>query len=82
VFFRAGIILHVELLAGLIIELYPLIRHWPNTRTLDWLNNSVPAQFFYILVAETITIGAIYYFMKRRYRLSLVGHRLEAAALE
>jgi len=57
-----------QFLAGIIISLYPLLRHWTSAQATDWLNNSVGAQFIYILLAESFTLAAIYWFLKR-YRL-------------
>lgn len=60
-----------QVLAGLAVSIYPLFRHWTNAQALSWLNGSVPGQFIFILLAETLSIGAIYLFLKRRYRLGL-----------
>lgn len=54
-----------QLLAGILISIYPALRHWSNNQANDWLNNSVTAQFIFILIAESLTIGAIYRFLKR-----------------
>lgn len=50
--------------AGLLVSLYPLLRHWSHAQTLDWVNNSIGAQFAYVLLAEGFAVGAIYLFLK------------------
>ena len=60
-----------QVLAGLAVSIYPLFRHWTNAQAVDWLNGSVPGQFVFIFIAETLSIAAIYLFLKRRYRLDL-----------
>ncbi|HUY85349.1 MAG TPA: CPBP family intramembrane glutamic endopeptidase [Candidatus Dormibacteraeota bacterium] len=56
--------------AGLLVSLYPFARHWSHAQSLDWLNNSVGAQFAYILMAEVLAVGVIYSFL-RLYGLNL-----------
>ena len=53
-----------QLLAGIAVSIYPLVKHWTNAQANSWLNNSVLAQFFYILFAESLAIGAIYLFLR------------------
>lgn len=59
-----------QLAAGTIVAVYPGLKHWPASQAADWLNNSVGAQFAFILLAEAITVGAVYYFLKL-YKLGL-----------
>lgn len=59
-----------QFLSGLIISVYPWLKHWPHDQALDWLTNSVNAQFIFTLLAESCLIGAIYLFVKH-YRLTL-----------
>lgn len=61
-----------QLASGALLSIYPALQHWTQSQATDWLNNSVTAQFIYILIAETLSIGAIYWFLKRR-RLSLAA---------
>jgi membrane protease YdiL (CAAX protease family) len=65
-----------QLLSGVAVSIYPGLQHWSPARTASWLNDSVAAQFAYILVAETLAVGAIYWFLKRRgLGLSAIGLR-------
>lgn len=53
-----------QILAAICIMIYPSLQHWSSGEASDWLTNSVYAQFIYILLAETIAIGAIWRFIK------------------
>lgn len=65
-----------QLFSSLIISLYPWIQHWSTVQANAWLNNSVPAQFVYVLIAETYSIGLIYLFLKRyKTNFSIIGLR-------
>lgn len=61
-----------QLAAGLLVSLYPLLRHWSHAQTLTWVNNSVGAQFAYVLTAEVLAVGAIYFFL-RLYSIGFAG---------
>lgn len=55
-----------QIIAGLIIIIYPHLHHWDKLTSRRWLDNSVLAQFWYVLLAEALTIGAIAWFVKKR----------------
>lgn len=57
-----------QIFAGILISIYPELRHWSQGQALDWLNESVGAQFVFILLAEAASIGALYLFLKH-YKL-------------
>ncbi|HXE09814.1 MAG TPA: type II CAAX endopeptidase family protein [Verrucomicrobiae bacterium] len=57
-----------QVVAGNLLLLYPTLRHWSAKQTDQWVNNSVGAQFVFILLAEALTVGAIYWFL-RHYRV-------------
>lgn len=76
-----------QIISGLVVSIYPILEHWSQAQSNAWLEKSVWAQFFYILIAEALTLGAIYLFLRaqkssfksigfRRPRLSDVGHGL------
>jgi membrane protease YdiL (CAAX protease family) len=54
-----------QVLAGVLLSIYPLSQHWTTSQSTDWLNSSVLAQFFYTLLVEALAIGGVYYFAKR-----------------
>ena len=53
-----------QLLSGIVLSLYPLVRHWTSAQATSWLSNSVEVQFIYILLAEALTVGFIYLFLR------------------
>lgn len=55
-----------QLLASFIVIIYPHLRGWDANRAQAWLNNAVTAQFWYVLFAEALTFGAIWWFVRRR----------------
>lgn len=65
-----------QLIAGILVAIYPGLKHWSQSQADDWLNNSVAAQFIYILLAEAGTVGAVYLFLKHyRLKLSAIGFK-------
>jgi membrane protease YdiL (CAAX protease family) len=61
-----------QILAGVLLSVYPGLRHWTDSQTLQWVNDSVGAQFVFVLLAEAFSIGAIYLFLKR-YKLGFAS---------
>lgn len=65
-----------QLLAGLLASVYPWAQHWNSSRSATWLNNSVLAQFGFVLVAEATAVAAILQFLKLyRVRIEAIGLR-------
>jgi len=54
-----------QIVAGLLISIYPALQHWTGQRTTDWLNNSVFAQFGYMVMIEVATLGGLWWFLRR-----------------
>jgi membrane protease YdiL (CAAX protease family) len=46
-----------QFLGGVLLSLYPLLRHWSTAQGNAWLSSSPIIQFLFILIAETITVG-------------------------
>ena len=61
-----------QIFGGVLVSLYPLLKHWPHLQAADWLGNSVIGQFAFILLAETFTVGAVYLFL-RFYKLGFAA---------
>lgn len=59
-----------QFVGGLALSIYPAMRHWTSAQANDWLNNSIPAQFIYVVIAEAITVLAVWQFL-RHYKVSL-----------
>lgn len=64
-----------QIVAGLLISVYPALQHWPSDHTSDWLRHSVPAQFGYMVLVEALTLGGLWWFL-RRYKSSLRALKL------
>lgn len=56
-----------QLVGGLLVSIYPLLQHWSHGQASSWLENSVYAQFTFIVLAETLMLGALYWFLKRHH---------------
>lgn len=73
-----------QLFGGLIISLYPHVRHWNAARTDQWLGHTVSAQFAYVLLSEMLTISMVAAFMRWRkaglHALGLMRPKLIDAA--
>jgi membrane protease YdiL (CAAX protease family) len=54
-----------QLFGGLAVSIYPYLHHWTHAQADNWLNNSTAAQFFYILLAETVILAVLYLFLKK-----------------
>lgn len=71
-----------QILASLVISIYPLAQHWSNARANDWISNAVTAQFSYVLLAEALTIGGVYGFIRLyKGRLSAIGVKRPTAGV-
>ena len=64
--YAAGAFFAAQYAASLLALLYPLYRGWDATQTQDWLYHNVVGQFVYILFAEVLTFGAIWWFVRRK----------------
>lgn len=65
-----------QIIAGLILSIYPMIRHWTASESSDWLSNSIIVQFIYVLMAESIAVAMVYFFLKsRKIKLQVIGLR-------
>jgi len=55
-----------QLVGGALVYIYPLTKHWSQQQTNNWLNQNINGQFFLVLVVEAITLGLLWWFLKRR----------------
>lgn len=53
-----------QLVAGVLLSLYPLIRGWNSTTANNWLSNSITAQFIFVLLAEFLAVLIVYFYLK------------------
>jgi CAAX protease family protein len=47
-----------------LVAIYPALRHWSGTVTNNWLSNDIFAQFFYVLIAEILTVTLVWWFLR------------------
>lgn len=55
-----------QIAASAVVILYPRLHGWNHTYANNWLDHSVVAQFWFILVAEILTFGGIWWFVRHR----------------
>jgi membrane protease YdiL (CAAX protease family) len=73
----AGIIFFgAQLLSGVLLSYYRYPKHWTDQQLLNWLDNSIVAQFLFVLFAEALVVLGVYLFV-RRYKdgLRAIGLR-------
>ena len=69
-----GVFLLSQVIAGIIIWLYPALKNWTDTEATIWLSESVGAQFAYVLIAEIIAISLIFQLLKRaKIKIARIG---------
>lgn len=72
-----------QLIAGILISLYPSLKSWTADESTTWLENSVYAQFAYILIAESLAIWLVLKLLERakiaRTRIGLIRPQLRDA---
>src|ERR1035438_8407165 len=76
--FAVGVVVVVFMVAELVAEeimlIYPHLHGWSQSIASNWLQNSVYAQFFYVLLAETLTVSLIFLFIHwRKGQLRSIG---------
>lgn len=59
IFAIAAVFFVSQIAAAVIINMYPSLKNWTSDQAGDWLDNSVVAQFAYILIAEVIAIWLV-----------------------
>jgi membrane protease YdiL (CAAX protease family) len=76
VVYAIAIYFAAQIAGSLIVVVYPHLRGWNHATAVNWLNNTVTAQFWYVFFAELLTFGAIWWFIRRRKgTLSSIGWR-------
>jgi CAAX protease family protein len=55
-----------EVLGSMLVVMYPHLRGWDKAMANDWLDHSIIAQFMFVLVADTLTFGGLWWYMRHR----------------
>lgn len=53
-----------QYLVAFVLLVYPLIRHWNRAQSVNWLDNSIVAQFVFVILAEGVTILFLWLFLR------------------
>lgn len=53
-----------QIVGSLVIMAYPYFQHWSHARAAAWLGTSTYAQFFYILIAETLMVAGLLWLLR------------------
>jgi len=76
VLYAAAVYFAAQIAASLAIAIYPRLKGWGSAQAESWLSNSVFAQFWFVLLAEALTFGAIWWFVRKRHAgLRSIGWR-------
>jgi membrane protease YdiL (CAAX protease family) len=51
---------------SMLVIIYPHLRGWDKVTANHWLNTSIDAQFWFVLLTELLTFGAIWWFIRHR----------------
>jgi hypothetical protein len=63
-----------QFIAGFLLFAVLKAAGWSDSRISDWISQTVTAQFLYVVMAETITFAAIWWFIRlRRSNLRAIG---------
>jgi uncharacterized protein len=53
-----------QIVGGLIVSIYPALKHWGSDKSNSWLTNDIGAQFVYTIIAESMSIGIVWLLLK------------------
>ena len=54
-----------QIVGGLVVSMYPALKDWPQGQASDWLQNSIGAQFSYMMLVDGLMIGGLWWFLRR-----------------
>jgi membrane protease YdiL (CAAX protease family) len=55
-----------QIVGLVLVNLYPLAKHWNSQQTSNWINNSVVGQFWFVVFVEALSLLLLHYFLQRR----------------
>lgn len=62
-----------QLVGATVTDSYPTLRHWTSAHANNWLTNSVMAQFFFVLISETLTLSILWLYLRHRLTRKQLG---------
>lgn len=72
VFFVLVVYFVAQFAGAIIVSIYPALKHWSSTVGDNWINNSINAQFVYVLLAEGVSVLLLWGFLhhyRRTFRV-------------
>jgi membrane protease YdiL (CAAX protease family) len=63
-FFGILIFIVAQIVAGILISLYPAVRGWSHEQAVSWLQNALVAQLTYLSLSVLLTIGGVLAFVR------------------
>jgi len=76
IFYSILVYFSAQLIGSMLVIIYPHLMGWNKERANVWLDQSIVAQFWFVLSAEALTFGAIWWFIRSRgAALRLIGWR-------
>lgn len=83
VFYLFIIFFASQILAIMVVSLYPAVQNWTGTQSQAWLTNSISSKFAYVLLAEVAAVSAVLWLAKlagiARSRLGLIKPKISDA---
>ena len=69
--FAFGILVFVaaQIVAGILVSLYPALKGWSHEQAVSWLQNALVAQLSYLVMSVLLTIGGVLAFVRSYGRL-------------
>jgi membrane protease YdiL (CAAX protease family) len=55
-----------QIIAALIVGIYPILRHWNSKQANNWLTNSIFALFWLTLIIEGLVVTSVVLFLRHR----------------
>ncbi len=63
-----------QFVSGVLLAVYASLRHLSSQQATDWLRTSTAAQFVFILIAYSLTLVAVYFFIRQyKQRWAVIG---------
>lgn len=76
IFLAAVIFVGSQIISEVFLSYYRYPRHWNTQQLLNWLNNSITAQFLFILIAESLVVlGVCLFVWQYKNGLKAIGIR-------
>jgi membrane protease YdiL (CAAX protease family) len=65
IFGVAAVFFTSQIIAAVLINIYPSLKNWTSEQGSDWISNSIIAQFIFILMAEVFAVWLVFWLLKK-----------------